>query len=82
MEIDEPLSWYELREMCNRYGLDVMWHVGERKYKVFVWGWEWPEVGPQALGYLGIDDLKYWSANQLEEFVVSCLFEAMRKGWA
>ena len=78
----DALGWFELREMCNRYGLDVMWDVGNSGYKVFVWRWEWPEVGPQTLGRLSVDDLNHWSADRLEEFVISCLFEAMGKGWA
>ena len=76
------LGWYQLREMCDRYGLDVMWDVGYREYRVFVWPRNWPEVSPQTLGHLNINDLNHWSADQLEEFVVSCLFEAMGKGWA
>lgn len=76
------LGWYELSEMCERYGLDVMWDVGHSRYKVFVWAWNWPEVGPQTLGRLSVEDLDHWSTDQLEEFVVSCLFDAMGKGWA
>lgn len=82
MKKHDSLGWYELRKMCDRYGLDVMWEVRSSRYKVFVWAWNWPEVGPQTLGYLNIDDLESWSADRLEEFVVSCLFEAIGKGWA
>ena len=82
MKSHDSLGWYELREMCDRYGLDVMWDVRSSGYRVIVWAWNWPEVGPQTLGRLSMDDLSHWSADRLEEFVISCLFEAMGKGWA
>lgn len=82
MSRHDTLGWYELREMCSRYGLDAMWDVRSKEYKVFVWSWDWPGVGRHTLGRLSIDDPDGWSADRLEEFVISCLFEAMEKGWA
>jgi hypothetical protein len=73
----DTLGWHELRKMCDRYGLDVVWDVRSSGYRIFVWAWNWPEVGPQTLGRLSMDDLNHWSADHLEEFVVSCTLKAI-----
>jgi hypothetical protein len=75
------IGWYALRELCDTYGLDVAWDVGGSRYKVFVWAWDWPEVGPQPLGYISLSELSEKSESEVEEFLVSCSLEAMRKGW-
>lgn len=77
----EGIGWYELRGFCETYGLDVSWDLRSRRYKLFVWAWNWPEVGPQALGYLTLDELTEKSANEVEEFVVFCSLQAISKGW-
>lgn len=81
------MTYHDLREMCERYGLHVdfqisgQWMVNDPQpgpgYRLYVWeivGTGWPI---RVLGRIGVEELRGMSYDDLERVVVRCSVEAM-----
>lgn len=69
------MEWKELREVCDRYGVEVSYDPERRSYKFYSWRQEYPYVS--VYGYLEVELLGMMAYGELERIVVGYALHGM-----
>lgn len=62
------MEWQDLREVCDRYGIEVTYVPDEEQYRFYNWQGTAPFV--RVYGYMPVERLSVISSEDLEKIVV------------
>ena len=69
------MEWRELRETCDRYGIEVSYVPGEEQYRFYNWRATAPYV--RVYDYMSTEELTHMAPAVLEGIVVEYALRAM-----